>query len=77
MKNDGMKALSSDQTYQLWALTGDQAKPTAISAGVLGPDPGTIGFHVDGSVLGFAVSVEQSGGAVQPSTPVASATLSA
>ena len=58
-----MPALASDQTYQLWALVGDQK----ISAGVLGPSPRYVPFHYIGlSVKGYAVTVEQAGGAVQP-----------
>jgi anti-sigma-K factor RskA len=73
MKNEALKPLSPDQTYQLWALTGNTSHPTAISAGVLGPDPHVVAFHVDGPVHGIAVSVEHEGGAVQPSAVYASA----
>jgi anti-sigma-K factor RskA len=72
MKNDALKPLAADQTYQLWALTGDATHPTPISAGVLGPDPHAVGFHVDGPVHGIAVSIERQGGAVQPTAVYAS-----
>jgi hypothetical protein len=70
LKNDGMKPLPSDQTYQLWALTGDPKRPTAISAGVLGADPGAIGFHTSGDVHGFGVTVEKSPGVVSSQQPM-------
>jgi anti-sigma-K factor RskA len=77
LQNENMTALASDKTYQLWAVTGDPAHPTMISAGVIGADPRTIGFHVNGPVHGLAISVEKAGGAVQPTQVYSSATLSA
>ena len=53
-------ALPSDQTYQLWAIVGEQV----ISAGVLGPAPEVAAFHVTGEVAGFALTVEVAGGVV-------------
>src|SRR5262249_44319946 len=58
LKNEAMSALPSTKTYQLWAATGDPQHPTLISAGVIGADPRTIGFHVNGDVHGLAISVE-------------------
>jgi anti-sigma-K factor RskA len=75
LKNENMTALPSDKTYQLWAATGDPKHPTMISAGVIGADPRTIGFHVNGPVNGLAISVEHEGGAVQPTQVYSSATL--
>ncbi len=76
LKNDSMQALSTDQTYQLWALSGDPSKPTAISAGVLGSDPDAVAFHLDGKPIGFGVTVEQSPGVAQSTQPMyAAATL--
>jgi anti-sigma-K factor RskA len=53
-------ALTTDETYQLWAIVGDRV----ISAGVLGPDPEVAAFHVSGQVTGFALTVEVAGGVV-------------
>jgi anti-sigma-K factor RskA len=77
LKNENMSALPSTKTYQLWAATGDPKHPTMISAGVIGADPRTIGFHVNGAVHGLAISVENRGGAVQPTQVYSSATLGA
>jgi anti-sigma-K factor RskA len=77
LKNDGMKQLDSQQTYQLWALIGDRDKPTAISAGVLGSDPRAAAFKAAGDVHGFALTIENSPGVVSSQQPAyASATLS-
>jgi hypothetical protein len=74
--NDALAALSSDETYQLWALMGDESDPTAISAGVLGPDPPGANFKTDGPVVGFAVTIEQEGGVISPTkAPHATATF--
>jgi anti-sigma-K factor RskA len=75
LSNVAMTPLASDKTYQLWAVTGDPQHPTMISAGVIGANPRTIGFHVNGPVHGIAISVENAGGAVQPSQVYSSATL--
>jgi anti-sigma-K factor RskA len=77
LKADALPKLPDDQTYQLWALSGNADNPTAISAGVLGPSPKAVGFHTNGSIEGLALTVEHEGGVVQPSKPpFASATLS-
>jgi anti-sigma-K factor RskA len=79
LKADALPKLPDDQTYQLWALTGDPDRPTAISAGVLGSQPQAVGFHTNGPVDALALTVEHEGGAVQPSQstpPFASAALS-
>ena len=70
LKNDGMRRLSADETYQLWALTGDPKHPTAISAGVLGADPNAVGFHTSGDVHGFGVTIEKSPGVVSTQQPM-------
>jgi anti-sigma factor RsiW len=49
--------LSTDQTYQLWAITGDDV----VSAGVLGADPGTRAFAA-GDAQAYAITIEQAGG---------------
>jgi hypothetical protein len=75
--NDGLAPLDATKTYQLWALMGNASSPTAISAGVLGPNPVAAPFKVSGPVVGFAVTAEQAGGV--PSShhqPLAEAKLS-
>lgn len=59
--------LPSGRTYQLWALVGDAAKPTAISAGVLGSSPVTVPFRFSGPAIGFAVTDEARPGVVSSS----------
>ena len=77
LRNDGMKQLPSGQTYQLWALTGDPAHPTPISAGVLGAAPKGAMFRVSPDTHGFAVTIEHAPGAVSPTNaPIATATIS-
>lgn len=61
--DDNLEPLPEGRTYQLWALSGD----VAISAGVLGPSPDVEPFSAAGSIDGFAITAEQSGGVVQPS----------
>lgn len=56
--------LRADRTYQLWALTGDEAAPRAISVGVLGREPATVAFRSSGPVVGFAVTEEEAPGVV-------------
>ena len=62
----GLSALPSNRTYQLWGMFGGQA----ISLGLLGHDPGVVPFSVAGgtSVDGFAITAEQAGGVVQPTS---------
>jgi anti-sigma-K factor RskA len=77
LKADNLPKLADDETYQLWALRGSAEHPIAISAGVLGPQPGAVGFHTNGPIAGLAITVEREGGVVEPSLPpYASATLS-
>jgi len=70
LQNDQMQTLPSDRTYQLWALTGDPSRPTAISAGVLGSSPRTVGFHVTGDVHGFGLTVEKAPGVISSTQPL-------
>lgn len=68
--NTGLPALSADRTYQLWGAVGSRL----VSLGVLGSHPEDIAFHVGdpGAVSAYAVTAENAGGAVQPtSTPLA------
>src|SRR5207253_152213 len=60
---DRLAPLSPDRTYQLWMLVDGKA----ISAGVLGPNPGIVPFKAAGDPAGFAISNEVRGGATQPS----------
>ena len=74
LRGDHLEPLPSDQTYQLWAVTGNAKAP--VSAGVLGADPRAVSFRASGPVKGFAVSIEPAGGVVQPThTPIAQAAL--
>jgi anti-sigma-K factor RskA len=66
---NNLRPLPPDRTYQLWALLGDPGAERAISAGVLGPDPGVTAFRVQGPVAGLAITDEQSPGSVSPSNP--------
>ena len=50
LRGDKLAPLPPNRTYQLWAVTGTGAKPTVVSAGVLGPDPSAIAFHRFGLV---------------------------
>jgi anti-sigma-K factor RskA len=67
--DDSLQALPSDRTYQLWALMDDAQPARAISAGVLGPDPGVTAFRAKGPVVAFAITDERSPGVASPSSP--------
>jgi anti-sigma-K factor RskA len=74
--NDDLAPLTEDETYQLWAIVGDDASPRVISAGVLGADPTGAGFTIEAPVSGFALTVEQAGGVpVTANEPIATANL--
>ena len=64
--NTALPALAGDRTYQLWGAVGTRL----VSLGVLGSDPGDVALHVGdpGAVSGYAVTAENAGGAVQPTT---------
>jgi anti-sigma-K factor RskA len=66
---NNLRPLPSGRTYQLWALMGDAQPARPISAGVLGPDPGVAAFRVQGPVVGFAVTDEQSPGVASSDNP--------
>ena len=66
---NNLRALPPDRTYQLWALMGGSSQDRPISVGVLGPDPGVTAFRVQGPVVAFAISDEQSPGAAAPGSP--------
>jgi hypothetical protein len=57
-----MKKLGADETYQLWAATGDAKQPTIISAGVLGPNPEAAAFQAAGDVHQIMITVEKAPG---------------
>lgn len=67
--NDSLEALGEDRTYQLWVLTPDQL---AISAGVLGSDPGPATFTWTDDFAGFALTREVAGGVVSSAGDVVS-----
>jgi anti-sigma factor RsiW len=54
--------LSSDLTYQLWAVVGTDE----ISVGVLGPSPRRAAFLAAGDVAALAITAERAGGVVTP-----------
>jgi anti-sigma factor RsiW len=60
----GMAALPSQETYQLWASIDGQL----VSLGVLGSDPkvATFTFDSGAKVEAFAITAEQEGGVAQP-----------
>jgi anti-sigma factor RsiW len=62
---DGLPALGSDRTYQLWGVIGEQV----ISLGVLGPTPEIELFSVDGPVSQVVVTNEAAGGVVSDGNP--------
>jgi hypothetical protein len=54
-----LQPLPADRTYQLWAIVDGKV----ISAGVLGPEPGVVPFHIDPDGFeGFAITEEVIGG---------------
>jgi hypothetical protein len=52
--------LTSDRTYQLWAVVG----ASKISVGVLGPSPGSLAFHAPANLSALAITEEDAGGVV-------------
>ena len=68
--NQGLPALPPSQSYQLWLLGG----PRPVSVGLLGAEPGTVGFAIGAgpATRAFAVSVEPARGSTAPTrAPVA------
>jgi anti-sigma-K factor RskA len=55
-----LPALSADQTYQLWAVVGDQK----ISVGVLGPSPAVAAFRYSADPSLLAITAEKAGGVI-------------
>jgi anti-sigma-K factor RskA len=76
LRGDHLDPLPSDQTYQLWAVTGTADRTVTVSAGVLGADPQAVPFRASGPVRALAVTVEHTGGVVQSTqTPIAQAAI--
>jgi anti-sigma-K factor RskA len=64
-----LEPLGPDRTYQLWVITPDEV---AISAGVLGSEPGPSRFTWTAGVAGFALTREVAGGVVSSAGDVVS-----
>ncbi|MEO9181156.1 MAG: anti-sigma factor, partial [Acidimicrobiales bacterium] len=64
-----MPMLVSNQTYQLWAIVNG----TPVSIGIMGSKPGHVSFTMASSPAPseLAVSIENAGGATQPTRPLA------
>ncbi len=70
LQNESMRPLAPALTYQLWALTGDPAQPTAISSGVLGADPHVVAFHAPVGAHGLGITVEHAPGVASSTQPM-------
>jgi hypothetical protein len=66
---DGLPPLSTDRTYQLWAVVESGGDERVISAGVLGPAPRAAAFTVEGEVRQLVLTVEEAGGVVSSEQP--------
>jgi anti-sigma-K factor RskA len=64
-----LETLGTDRTYQLWVITPEEV---AISAGVLGNEPGPSRFTWTDDVAGFALTREVAGGVVSSAGDVVS-----
>jgi hypothetical protein len=63
-----LPSLPGDQTYQLWAVVGDEI----VSVGLLGQDPLDVPLRIEGEPSVLALTVEVAGGvAVSQAQPVA------
>jgi anti-sigma factor RsiW len=56
--------LGERRTYQLWGAVGTRN----VSLGVLGQNPGVVSFNVNGDVTTVAITEEEGGGSVFPSS---------
>lgn len=65
--DSSLPELSPDETYQLWAIT----PSGAVSAAVLGRDPGVRGFRVPAETSRLAVTNEPAGGSDEPTGAIA------
>lgn len=76
LRNVHLAALPTGQTYQLWAIVDRGKAKRAISAGVLGPDPSAVAFHVAAAPAAFAITIESAPGVVRSKNdPVAVGSL--
>lgn len=67
-----LPTLRSDETYQLWGVTGTRT----VSLGLLGSHPTVVPFNAPGSFVAIAITAEQAGGVVTSTkTPVAQGAL--
>lgn len=62
---DQLPRLSSDLTYQLWGVVGDDV----ISIGILGPRPSIEAFTARADIAALAVTIESAGGVVSDGNP--------
>lgn len=70
LTNTALDKLPKGRTYQLWALVDDDTGPAIVSAGVLGRDLELSAFRFHGPVRGFAISTENTPGALAPHEPL-------
>ena len=61
---DGLPPLTSDQTYQLWAVGGR----APVSLALLGSDPSITAVQVGGRPDALAVTIEPSTGSTAPTS---------
>ncbi|MFI5041771.1 MAG: anti-sigma factor domain-containing protein [Acidimicrobiales bacterium] len=73
VSNGSLPALPSDQTYQLWGISGGQP----VSLGLLGSKPDVAVFPArDAKLLAMAITVEKAGGVAEPTrTPIAAGSV--
>lgn len=70
---DVLDDIGKTRTYQLWGINDERV----VSLGVLGSDPGLVGFHAAGDVRTLAITNEVAGGVVQSvNQPVVAGRLS-
>jgi Anti-sigma-K factor rskA len=73
LRNTSLPELTDGTTYQLWTINDG----TAISAGVMGPNPKTVAFFSGAKPRTFAITVEKSAGTpASVESPVAVGTIS-
>jgi len=70
LTNTALERLPRGRTYQLWALVDDDTGPAVVSAGVLGRDLERVAFRFHGPVRSFAISTENTPGALAPHEPL-------
>ncbi len=70
LMGDHLPRLQRDRTYQLWAMSADERRPTLVSAAVLGPDPGVAAFHAPAATHGFVLTNERAPGVQRARGPV-------